>query len=178
MITVSALASLYGIKIRRAESWYPYLVQAAKKAEADEGQRLACFLAQLGHESGCLLYTTEIWGPTKQQEKYDGTALAKQLGNTEVGDGYKYRGRGLIQVTGKANYKTIGDKLGVDLIAIPEKLAIPQYAALSAALFWKQSRLNTYCDKYDFVGLTKRINGGTNGLAHRQALYTKALLLC
>ncbi|MEB0192424.1 MULTISPECIES: glycoside hydrolase family 19 protein [unclassified Pseudomonas] len=134
--------------------------------------RVAAFIAQIGHESGQLRWVREIWGPTAQQLKYEGHA---DLGNTEKGDGPKYRGRGLIQVTGRANYRACGEALGLDLISKPELLELPQHAAMSAAWFWSTRGLNTLADQGEFVKITRRINGGVNGLADRQALYEKAL---
>jgi len=134
--------------------------------------RAAAFVAQVGHESGQLHYVREIWGPTAQQAGYEGRA---DLGNTVKGDGSKYRGRGLIQITGRANYTACGEALGLDLLSKPELLELPQHAAMSAAWFWSTKGLNTLADQGDFVKITRRINGGTNGLAARQALYYKAL---
>ena len=134
--------------------------------------RVAAFIAQVGHESGQLRYVREIWGPTAQQADYEGRA---DLGNTVKGDGFKYRGRGLIQITGRANYAACGEALGLDLINNPELLEQPQHAAMSAAWFWSANGLNTLADQGKFVMITRRINGGTNGLADRQALYDKAL---
>ncbi len=134
--------------------------------------RAAAFIAQIGHESGQLRWVREIWGPTARQLKYEGRA---DLGNTEKGDGSKYRGRGLIQVTGRANYKACAEALGLDLINSPELLELPQHAAMSAAWFWSTRGLNTLADQGEFVKITRRINGGVNGLADRQALYEKAL---
>ena len=85
-------------------------------------KRVAGFIAQIGHESGQLKYVREIWGPTKAQTKYEGRA---DLGNTVAGDGSKYRGRGLIQITGRANYMACGEALGLDLIKQPELLEKP-----------------------------------------------------
>ncbi len=134
--------------------------------------RVAAFIAQIGHESGHLRYVREIWGPTKQQAGYEGR---KDLGNTVPGDGSKFRGRGLIQVTGRANYAACGEALGLDLLKHPELLEEPQHAAMSAAWFWHRAGLNTLADAGDFLLITKRINGGTNGLADRKALYDRAL---
>lgn len=134
--------------------------------------RVAAFIAQVGHESGQLRYVREIWGPTAQQIGYEGRA---DLGNTVKGDGSKYRGRGLIQVTGRANYSACGEALGLDLINKPELLELPQYAAMSAAWFWSTRGLNTLADQKDFAKITRRINGGLTGQADRQALYDKAL---
>ncbi|WP_016970611.1 glycoside hydrolase family 19 protein [Pseudomonas tolaasii] len=134
--------------------------------------RVAAFIAQVGHESGQLRWVREIWGPTAQQLGYEGRA---DLGNTLKGDGSKFRGRGLIQVTGRANYVACGEALGLDLISKPELLELPQYAAMSAAWFWSTRGLNTLADQNDFTKITRRINGGLNGQADRQALYDKAL---
>ncbi|PAA08915.1 glycoside hydrolase family 19 protein [Pseudomonas fragi] len=134
--------------------------------------RVAAFIAQVGHESGQFRWLKELWGPTAQQVGYEGRA---DLGNTVPGDGSKYRGRGLIQITGRANYAACGEALGLDLISKPELLEQPQYAAMSAAWFWSTRGLNTLADQGDFVKITRRINGGLNGLADRQALYDKAL---
>ncbi|MPQ83823.1 glycoside hydrolase family 19 protein [Pseudomonas sp. MAFF 730085] len=134
--------------------------------------RASAFIAQIGHESGQLRYVREIWGPTAQQLGYEGR---EDLGNTVKGDGSKYRGRGLIQITGRANYKTCGDALGLDLVDQPELLEQPQHAAMSAAWFWSTRGLNTLADQKDFAKITRRINGGLTGQADRQALYDKAL---
>lgn len=134
--------------------------------------RVAAFIAQVGHESGQLRYVREIWGPTAQQAGYEGRA---DLGNAAKGDGSKYRGRGLIQITGRANYAACGEALDLDLINQPELLEQPQYAAMSAAWFWSTKGLNTLADQKDFAKITRRINGGLTGQADRQALYEKAL---
>ncbi|WP_328587193.1 glycoside hydrolase family 19 protein, partial [Pseudomonas syringae] len=91
------------------------------------------------------------------------------------GDGQLYRGRGLIQITGRANYEACGEALGLDLINHPELLEQPQHAAMSAAWFWHRAALNALADKGEFIQITRKINGGTNGLADRQALYASAL---
>ena len=135
-------------------------------------KRVAAFIAQIGHESGQLKYVKEIWGPTAAQAKYEGR---KDLGNTVVGDGPKYRGRGLIQITGRANYMACGEALGLDLIKQPELLEKPQHACMSAAWFWASKGLNTLADADQFDKITRRINGGQNGAADRQALYARAL---
>lgn len=175
-----------------AESWSPFLAAAARFCDVDEDPyRLACFLAQIGHESGRLRYTREIWGPTPQQLRYDyGTPLAAKLGNFQPGDGKRYMGRGLIQITGRMNYHVTTDQMkdylksesaageGIpdvpDFEASPEKLEQPLWASLSGALYWKIKKLNVFADRRDFVTLTQRINGGINGLADRQALFAAA----
>ena len=134
--------------------------------------RMAAFIAQIGHESGQLKYVKEIWGPTPAQSRYEGR---KDLGNTVAGDGFKYRGRGLIQITGRANYMACGEALGLDLIKQPELLEKPQHACMSAAWFWATKGLSTLADAGQFDKITRRINGGQNGAADRQALYARAL---
>ena len=135
-------------------------------------KRVAAFIAQIGHESGQLKYVREIWGPTKAQAKYEGRA---GLGNNVAGDGSKYRGRGLIQITGRANYGACGEALGLDLINHPELLEKPQHACMSAAWFWASRGLNALADTGSFTKITSRINGGQNGSADRQVLYAKAM---
>lgn len=134
-------------------------------------KRAAAFIAQIGHESGQLRYVREIWGPTSAQRGYEGR---EDLGNTVPGDGRKYCGRGLIQITGRANYAKCGEALSLDLISFPELLELPQHAAMSAAWFWKQNGLNDLADRDQFNTITRRINGGLNGLADRLALWKKA----
>lgn len=135
-------------------------------------KRVAAFIAQIGHESGQLKYVKEIWGPTAAQARYEGR---KDLGNTVAGDGSKCRGRGLIQITGRANYMACGEGLSLDLIKQPELLEKPQHACMSAAWFWATRGLNTLADAGQFDKITRRINGGQNGAADRQALHARAL---
>ena len=135
-------------------------------------KRVAAFIAQIGHESGQLKYVREIWGPTKAQVKYEGRA---DLGNTVAGDGSKYRGRGLIQITGRANYAECGEALDLDLVNHPELLEKPQHASMSAAWFWSSRGLSALADAGKFDTITWRINGGQNGAADRRALYGRAL---
>ena len=135
-------------------------------------KRVAAFIAQIGHESGQLKFVKEIWGPTAAQAKYEGR---KDLGNTVAGDGSKYRGRGLIQITGRANYIACGEALSLDLIQQPELLEKPQHACMSAAWFWATKGLSTLADAGQFDKITQRINGGQNGAADRQELYARAL---
>ncbi|MBX8512094.1 glycoside hydrolase family 19 protein [Pseudomonas cichorii] len=138
--------------------------------------QVAAFIAQIGHESGQLRYVREL-GSDDYLKRYDTGQLALRLGNTpeDDGDGQFYRGRGLIQVTGRANYVACGEALGLDLLNHPELLEQPEHAAMSAAWFWDRARLNALADKGDFLLITRRINGGTNGLADREALYQRAL---
>ncbi|KQB54478.1 chitinase [Pseudomonas endophytica] len=150
----------------------PVLNAAMVRYQIIGPKRAAAFIAQIGHESGQLKYVREIWGPTAAQAKYEGR---KDLGNTVAGDGSKYRGRGLIQITGRANYMACGEALSLDLIKQPELLEKPQHACLSAAWFWASKGLNTLADAGQFDKITQRINGGQNGAADRQTLYARAL---
>jgi putative chitinase len=118
-------------------------------------------------------YTTEIWGNTAAQLRYEGR---KDLGNTVEGDGFRFRGRGLIQTTGRYNYVKTAAALGIDCVNNPDLLAEPSNAARSAAWWWQSHNLNRFADTGDIVGCTKVINGGTNGLEQRKKLYTAAML--
>ncbi|WP_223483627.1 glycoside hydrolase family 19 protein [Pseudomonas sp. A-RE-19] len=149
----------------------PVLNTAMQRYQIVGSKRIAAFIAQIGHESGQLRNVREIWGPTPAQSGYEGR---KDLGNTKPGDGSKYRGRGLIQVTGRANYAACGEALGLDLIAQPELLEMPQNAAMSAAWFWKQNGLNDLADRDQFNSITRRINGGLNGLQDRLEIWSRA----
>lgn len=171
-LSAQIIAAATGATMARAIEYLPHLEIAMAEFEINTPQRRAMFLAQIGHESGGLKYTTEIWGPTPAQSRYEGR---KDLGNTRLGDGYKFRGRGLMQTTGRDNYWTTGQALGVDLWAMPELLSQPSLAARSAAWFWSAKGLNQIADRGDNLAATKRINGGTNGLADRQALYAAAM---
>ncbi|WP_455928814.1 glycoside hydrolase family 19 protein [Pseudomonas fluorescens] len=157
---------------RQAGVFVPVLNTAMGRYGIVGTLRVSAFIAQVGHESGQLRYVREIWGPTTQQLGYEGRA---DLGNIVKGDGSKFRGRGLIQITGRANYKVCGDALSLDLIKQPELLELPQHAAMSAAWFWSTRGLNTLSDQKDFAKITRRINGGLTGQAERQALYDRAL---
>ena len=129
--------------------------------------RQAHFLAQLAHESAGFTTTEEF----ASGSAYEGR---KDLGNIYKGDGVKYKGRGLIQLTGRSNYKTLGDQLGVDFVDDPKLAGQFPYAALTAALFWKNKKLNSYADKDNIKEITRRINGGYNGLADRERYLERA----
>ena len=154
----------------------PVLNNAMVRFQIVGTKRIAAFIAQVGHESGQFRYVREL-GSDQYLSKYDTGSLAKRLGNTPEadGDGQKYRGRGLIQITGCANYITCGEALALDLVNHPELLEQPQHACMSAAWFWASRGLNTLADAGQFDTITRRINGGQNGAADRQALYARAL---
>jgi len=164
-------AAVTGLGLARASLWLSPILTAFDQAQCDTPARQAAFLAQTGHESLSFGLTRELWGPTPAQVGYEGRA---DLGNTQPGDGFRFRGRGLIQITGRANYAACGEALGLDFLAHPELLEQPDGASRSAAWFWSRHGLNAYADDGDFVTLTRRINGGTNGLADREARWQTA----
>lgn len=155
--------------------YLPFLNRVMEEYEINTLLRSAHFLAQLAHESGELRYMEEIWGPTEAQRRYEPPGnLAEKLGNTERGDGKRFKGRGPIQITGRFNYGRYGKLLGVDLIANPALAATPQIAFSIAGLYWRNNGLNQLADQDDIETITKRINGGLNGLASRRAYYKRA----
>jgi putative chitinase len=171
--------------------WLEPLLKTFEKYEINTPRRQAAFIGQCGHESASfkvlqenlnysakgLMTTWPSRFPTLEEAQkiernpekiankvYGGRA---DLGNAEEGDGWRFAGKGLIQLTGRNNYKTCGDALGVDLVANPELLIEPEYAALSAGWFWNKRGLNALADNEDWTTITKRINGGTHGLQDR-----------
>ena len=140
--------------------------------------RTAAFIAQLAHESGEFQFMEEIWGPTAAQKRYEPPSdLAKRLGNTQPGDGKRFKGRGPIQITGRFNYQKYGDLLGLDLISNPAQAATPEVGFATAALFWERNGLNKLADADQFKDITQRINGGQNGAAERERYYARAELV-
>jgi len=135
-----------------------------------EGQR-AAFIAQTAHESGGFRWLEEL-GKEAYFKKYDGR---KDLGNTQPGDGARYKGRGIIMITGRANYAQFGRLTGLDLENDPELASDPEYAVLIALHYWSQRNINDAVDAFDFRRVTKLINGGYNGQASRVS-YFKTLL--
>ncbi len=132
--------------------------------------RVCHFLAQAAHESMGFTHLHELGGPTYWQ-RYEGRA---DLGNVRPGDGVRYHGRGIFQLTGRANYRSMGALLGVDLVEAPDLAADPTMAFRIACRFWTRHGLNDLADQNDIVGITRRINGGTTGLAERTLLLSRA----
>lgn len=146
----------------------------AARYGVDTPLRLAHFLGQIIHESAGLT-TFEELGGRSYFAKYEGsTSIGKRLGNVQAGDGYRFRGRGPIQCTGRANYALYGKKLGVDLIEDPERAADPDVGVRIALEYWRAKSLNVWADRNDVREITRRINGGLNGLADREHLVTLA----
>ncbi|MCF6764015.1 glycoside hydrolase family 19 protein [Pseudomonas fragi] len=174
----------------------PVLNTAMSRYQIVGTKRIAAFVAQVGHESGQLTRLVESlnygadalrknWpsrfdlelarAVARRPERIANIAYGNRMGNTEQGDGWKYRGRGLIQITGKNNYLACSEALGLDFTAQPELLEKPQHASMSAAWFWATNGLNTLVDAGKFEAITQRINGGQHGAADRQVLYARAL---
>lgn len=172
-MTPETLAKAMNIPLARAQKWATALTDAMREGEINTRLRQSAFLAQIGHESGSLVYVREIGGPS-YFAKYNGR---KDLGNTQPGDGARFCGRGLIQVTGRSNYAKCSQALFGDdrLLKTPDLLEQPEWAAKSAVWFWSTRNLNELADADRFTDLTKKINGGTNGIEDRKALYRLAL---
>lgn len=172
-ITFTHLTAIYQCPQATAITWEAPLNKAMEKYEINTYNRICMFLAQVGHESARLHFVREIWNPQQcpWQAKYEGRV---DLGNVRSGDGFSFRGRGLIQITGRANYRECGKALGVDFEATPELLESREYAAISAGWYWNSRSLNALADKEDVKAVTKKINGGYNGLEDRQKLYESA----
>ncbi|MCD9028467.1 LysM peptidoglycan-binding domain-containing protein [Luteimonas sp. BDR2-5] len=151
----------------RAPAIAEHLNQAMAEANIDTPQRQAMFIAQLAHESGGFQFMEEL----ASGAAYEGRA---DLGNTQPGDGERYKGRGYIQVTGRHNYTEAGRALGLDLVNNPELAAQPENAARIAAWYWESRGINAAADSGDFTQVTRLINGGTNGLADRQDYFARA----
>lgn len=134
----------------------------------DNIHRLAAFIAQVGYESGKFRYLEELVSGKEYEGRTD-------LGNIHKGDGPRYKGRGLIQITGRYNYEQISKDLDVDFVANPKMLATPYYAVVSALWFWEKKELNKLADEERFREITKKINGGYNGHEKRVQLYSSAL---
>lgn len=186
-------------------AWVDALIPAFQKYEIETPDRIASFLAQTGYESGQynrleenLNFTTaarltKVWPKrfpdeasalpyVNNPQKLANRVYASRMGNGDAqsNDGYRFRGRGIIQLTGRSNYDSAGDAMGVDLIDAPELLSERKWAALSAGWFWQSRGLNELADDRthdedleDFARITRRINGGVVGLKERFALFQR-----
>ena len=175
-VTGSQITSMFpDVKGDTATQYAEYLNEAFRMASVNTKRRMAHFLGQVGHESGGLTTFSE-WYKGKNAEAYFNKKYGsrKDLGNTVKTDGYKYRGRGPIQVTGKANYELCGKALDLDLVAKPDLLLEPKYGFRAAAWFWAKRKINTYADADNLTMVTKRVNGGTNGISDRKKRTTLA----
>ena len=153
---------------KRAKELAMELAPAMVKFNITNRRRAAMFVAQLAHESGEFKWRSELASGSAYEGRRD-------LGNTQVGDGKRFKGRSYIQITGRKNYTAVSHALGVDFVKFPARLAEPKYAALAAAWWWHENGLNAVADSGSVQAATKRINGGYNGLADRRKYYAKAL---
>lgn len=150
------------------------IVAAMNRFRMTDQKERAMFMAQIAHETG-KKHMFEIWGPTAAQRRYENNS---RLGNNQPGDGYKYRGRGYIQLTGRYNYTEAGKYIGVDLANSPDLAANPDIAVLVAMWYWQIARgslITTAARKGDVKEVTRLINGGYNGLSDRQTKYVQYL---
>lgn len=203
-VTIGLLEAL-GIRHALAVQWLPHISQAAHRYQIDASpRRIAAWLATIAHESARLTrvvenlnYSAEGLAATwparyaditgqpnataqriaRHPEQIANLTYAGRMGNGTAGsgDGWHFRGRGLIQITGLDNYAESGEALGLDLIDHPEQLEQPHYAALSAAEWWARKGCNQLADTGDMAAITRRVNGGLNGLDDRLKLYAAAL---
>lgn len=197
MITAQQLAAALNIPIERAQQWLAPINAAMQRFDINTPKRQAAFLAQIGEESvllshasenlnysadGLLNYFHKYFSEAEAHEfQHRPIAIANRVyanrygnGNEASGDGWKYRGRGLVQITFRDNYKACGAALGLPLESNPDLLMQPDDAALSAAWYWNSHGCNELADVGDTVGITKKINGGLNGLDQRIALFNQA----
>ncbi|MYZ53686.1 glycoside hydrolase family 19 protein [Malikia spinosa] len=196
-LTVNQLAAATECTLLRASLLLAPLQSAMAKHGINTSKRAAAFLAQLSVESARLTrleenmkYSAErlvaVW-PRRFKSVADARQFANnaealanyvyagRMGNSAPGDGYRYRGRGFIQLTGKANYRAFSLASGVDVVANPDRLLEPKHAAESAAWFWQSNGCNELADAGDYVRISKRVTGGTHALSERIALTTTAL---
>ena len=154
-LTVDSLVSA-GCRRETAQAHLPHILRAMEAADINTPARARYFLAQALFECGLLKFMEELWGPTKWQKAYEGSA---GLGNTHAGDGFRFRGRGPFMLTGRHNYTKFGTLLGRPYATKPDLLAKPADGWLVAAHYWKDRRLNGLADRGDARGITKGING-------------------
>jgi predicted chitinase len=202
MRTRVALLMELGVASADAEQYIDQIEEVLPKYGITESRaRLAHFFAQVLHESGCMRFDTEnlnyssdalrrVFGKyfrTKEEadayarkpERIANRVYANRMGNRSEasGDGWRYRGRGLIQLTGRNNYKAFAEWIGDDRIMDEPDLVSAEYAVHSAVFFWDRNNLNKLADRDDVIAVTRRVNGGENGLAHRRELLGKAYSL-
>jgi putative chitinase len=178
---MSTKALLDAVALRDTHSCGQAIADALDKhwpeCGVDTPLRIVHFVAQASHETCGFRYLKEIWGPTPAQKRYEERV---DLGNNRLGDGRLYCGRGIFQLTGRANYARIGAALSLPLEVEPELAADPQISVRIACHYWQTHNINGPADADNIVLVTRLINGGTNGLADREACLAraKAVVLC
>lgn len=187
MLTADLLVSL-GVPRATATTWAQPLQDSCTRFGINTPRRLAAFLSQVLHESACLTILRELWGPTKIQLEYEPPSRrATGLGNTQPGDGRKFRGYGPIQTSGRRNVRRVTRALRAmgftdcpDFEQEPEKLMLPRWGSLAAGLFWSDNNINAWADKLDIDAVSGIVNTGrpTGKALHaaeRRALHKRAL---
>jgi putative chitinase len=193
----SGVLTAIGTSKATADRWVPWLNMTMLKYDITSPERQAMFLSQLAHESGSFQHVVEnlnysaegllkVFGkyfPTqalaqeyaRKPERIANRVYANRMGNGDEasGEGWKYRGRGLIQLTGKNNYASFSLQANNNALLEPELVAEPELAAMSAGWYWATNRLNQIADTGDVKAVTRRVNGGFNGLADRESKYNK-----
>ena len=198
MITKSLLVDSKTCSEDMADKWIDALNQVCEKYEINTALRIAGFLSQCGHESGGFRYTVENFNYSAARllmvfphyfnadsaknyeykpEKIANRVYANRMGNEDEasGDGWKYRGRGLIQLTGKDSYAAFSMAADNNSLVEPDLLEQPELAAMSAGWYWSTRKINNLADAQDVLGMTKRVNGGINGLDDRQMRYSRLI---
>lgn len=186
-LTTELLALCTGASVERAGMALPGAQRALDLYGMRTVEDVGMFLANVGHETGNLKFYTELWGPTDAQSRYD---TRKDLGNKYLGDGFKYRGRGALQTTGRGNYAALTQRLRgrnptvqvPDFVAYPDLLASPEWAFLSAADYWEMAQCSRFARIGDFDGVSDLINrghktsayGDSNGFQDRLTLWSSA----
>lgn len=185
---------------REANRWYEAMCEILPLWEITTVERVAGFIAQCAHESRNFTVLREnmnysasrlnvvfpkyfvragrsAWSYHRQPEKIANVVYANRIGNGDSasGDGWLFRGGGLIQLTGRYNYTQFGESVGMSAERAVEYVQTKRGALDSACWFWDKNNINLYCDRQDIRGMTRRINGGTNGLEHRNTLWLEAL---
>jgi len=167
-ISASQLKAIMpGLGDAKANAYVPHLNRAMKEAGITTPRRQAMFLAQVGHESGGLKWMEEL----ASGRAYEGR---RDLGNAHRGDGARFKGRGPIQLTGRANYTRAGRDLGLDLVNNPKQVASPEVGFRTAAWFWKEHGINAVADRMDLKGATRPINPALRNMPDRAAFYARA----
>lgn len=156
---------------KQARAIAPLLGAAMERHGIDTKKRAAMFIAQIAHETGGFRWLGELWGPTAAQRGYEGR---RDLGNTQPGDGFRFRGRGYLHHTGRHEYARLSRAFDVDFVSRPERVATHKWGTLAAANYWQSRNINRLADRDDFEGVTRAINGGLNGYRDRCLYYRRA----
>lgn len=173
-MTLDQLSRIYThAKAERLARFYPFLDEFMRGFAIVGPKREAAFLATIAVESLELTYTRELGGPS-YFDKYDDR---KDLGNVEPGDGYRFKGRGLIQITGRASYEKASKALGIDYVEDPTLMESEEEATRVSCWWWQDAGCNEIADIPDFKAVTRRVNGGLTAYDRRVTYYERALAI-